>query len=166
MKTYCLFCRSGSEKYVARLLLRIDPELEPVIPRRVLQEKVKCKWRDVEHVLLPGYIFIFRETDLDQTIRNKVIDIYKILQYDPGIRELHGADLDYSMWVYNHHGRISTSKVLKEGKNIKVLDGPLLDVTGTIVRLDRHKRRAWVEFDFDGQKRLVALSAECVKAEE
>ncbi len=73
-----------------------------------------------------------------------------------------GIDYHYPMWIYRHCGDIDTSKVVLEGSIVRVVDGPLLDGIGTIVRIDRHKRRAWVEFDFSDNKHVVSLSIEVV----
>ncbi len=85
------------------------------------------------------------------------------VEYSSGFKELQGMDYEYAMWVYRHQGNINTSRVLTEGGIVRVIDGPLLDGVGAIVKLDKHKRRVWIEFEFDGQKRLVSLSAECVE---
>jgi transcription antitermination factor NusG len=162
MKAYCVFCKTGSEKDVAQQVNIIDNRSEAIAPVCTLQEKRKGKWEHREQILLPGYVFLYTEEEIQVELRTKVSDLYKVLAYGTGFRELYGMDYEYSMWIYRYQGSITTSKVLTEGSNVKVIDGPLLDGFGTIVRLDKHKRRVWVDFEFDGQKRLVALSAECV----
>jgi len=162
MKSYCVFCKTGSEKDVAQRVHTIDNRIEAIAPVCTLQEKRQGKWVNREQILLPGYAFLYTEEEIQVNLRAEVLDLYKVLKYGVGFRELHGMDYEYSMWIYRHQGSINTSKVLTEGRNVKVIDGPLLDGFGTIVRLDKHKRRVWIDFEFDGQKRLVALSAECV----
>jgi len=165
MKSYCVFCKTGSEKDVARRVHTIDNRIEAIAPVCTLQEKRQGKWEQREQILLPGYVFLYAEEEMQVELRAEVSDLYKVLGYGTGLRELYGMDYEYSMWIYRHQGSINTSKVLTEGRNVKVIDGPLLDGFGTIVRLDKHKRRVWIDFEFDGQKRLVALSAECVLVE-
>jgi transcriptional antiterminator NusG len=93
----------------------------------------------------------------------KANDLYKILEYEHGMAKLTGQDEEYAQWVYRHQGKIDPSKLLLDGDNVILIDGPMKDCTGKIVKLDRHKRRAWVEFEFDGQRRTVSLSAEWVE---
>jgi transcriptional antiterminator NusG len=88
------------------------------------------------------------------------MDVYKVLGYGTDSRELLDNDYQYAMWIYRHCGNIETSKVILEGSTVRVVDGPLVDGIGTIIRIDRHKRRAWVEFDFYGKKHTVSLSIE------
>jgi len=111
---------------------------------------------------LPGYVFLYVERELPIKQKARAQNLYKVLEYEHGVAQLTGHDEEYAQWVYRHSGQIRPSKVLVEGDQVIAVDGPLKDCTGKIVRLDRHKRRAWVEFMFDGEKRSVSLSAEWV----
>lgn len=166
MYSYCIFCKTGSEKLIAELINKKDKRIQAIAPTRVLQEKRQGRWEQREQILLPGYVLLYAEEVIQFELRAEIPNLYKILNYESGLRELQGMDYEYSMWIYRHHGNITASKVLSEGRNVKVVDGPLLDCTGTIVKLDKHKRRVWVEFQFDGQKRVVSLSAECIAETE
>ena len=165
LKAWCVFCRTGLEKDVAQFVTTLNGRVEAIAPVRVLQEKRKGKWEQREQILFPGYVFLYSEEEIKLELIKKSPGLYKILDYEAGLKELQGRDYEYSMWIYRHHGHIGTSKVLTEGRTVKVIDGPLLDGSGTIVKLDKHKRRIWVEFEFDGQVRVVSLSAECVEVE-
>jgi len=107
-------------------------------------------------------VFLYSENDLDINSLLKSINIYKILQYDSSSRQLLGEDLEYADWIYRNNGAIRPSRVLEISDEIKVVDGPLLNCTGKIIRLDKHKRRAIVEFKFDGIKRQISLTVECI----
>ena len=78
-------------------------------------------------------MFLYAGEEIGFEIIKKVPGIYKVLDYDVGFKELQGNDYKYAMWIYNHQGHIGTSKVLAEGRTVKVIDGPLLDGLGTIV---------------------------------
>lgn len=166
MKAYCIFCKTGSEKTVAESINQFDDNILAIAPTRTLKQKFGGVWKDVERILLPGYIFVFSDEELTSSFRENVAKIYKVLEYQSGLRSLTGDDYEYSIWIYNNGGNIKPSGILSEGTSIRVVEGPLADGFGKIVKLDRHKRKAWVEFDFDGQKRTVALSAEFISAED
>ncbi len=102
----------------------------------------------------------------NERIHVRANDMYRILQYDAGIKELSGDDMQYALWIYNNSGYIKSSKLFECGDGIKVIEGPLHSCMGRIIRLDKHKRRAIVEFDFDGCKRTVSLSADCISMYE
>jgi len=160
MKVYCIFCKSGSEDIVAEKIAVLSPELEAIIPVRTLQEKRKGIWESRKQHLIPGYIFLYVKGEMSLQEIKRLLDVYRILDYEVGSRELMNIDYEYAMWIYRHCGDIDTSKVILEGSTVRVVDGPLLDGIGTIVRIDRHKRRAWVEIDFSGTKHIVSLSIE------
>jgi hypothetical protein len=146
---------------------------------------------DREMPLLPGYVFLYDNESVDvisccdsnsdcdcndsNNINSKIScvgnqiranDMYKMLQYDQGVKELFGDDMQYASWIYNNGGYIKSSRIFECGDEIKVTDGPLQQCMGRIVRLDKHKRRAIVEFDFDGCKRTISLSADCFSSYE
>ncbi|HZK38507.1 MAG TPA: antiterminator LoaP [Clostridia bacterium] len=165
MISWCVFCKTGSEKNVVQLMTALDNKLEAIAPIRVLQEKRKGKWQQREQILFPGYVFLYAEEEIDFELIKRIPGFYKVLGNKSDFKKLRGTDYEYSMWIYRHQGHIETSKVLTIGRTVKVIDGPLLDGFGTIVKLDKHKRRIWVDFEFDGRTRTVSLSAECVEME-
>ena len=158
MKAYCVFCKTGSENVIAKHINAIDNTIEAIVPVRVLQEKCNGKWVERERLLIPGYVFIYTKNEVSFDAVKTLTGVYKVLEYQTGQRELIGSDYEYAVWIYRHNGRIEPSKALFEGNTIKVIDGPLIDSIGTIIKLDRHKRRAWVEFNFDGKIQKVSLS--------
>ena len=158
MKAYCVFCKTGSENFVAQSINAIDNTIKAIVPVRVLQEKISGRWEEREHLLIPGYVFIYVEYEVSFNPMKILSGFYKVLEYQTGKRELIGPDYEYAEWIYRHNGRIGPSKVLVEGSTVKVIDGALIDGIGTITKLDRHKRRAWVEFDFEGRIQRVSLS--------
>jgi len=164
MNAYCLMCRTGQELHVVKLVRRYAPELDALAPVRILPEKVAGQWRNREKALLPGYIFLYTDLDFHPNIRRMSRHFFKYLSYELGSRQLHGNDLAYAEWLYRQHGEIQPSRILATGDRIRVLEGPLTDTFGTIVRLDKHKRRVWVNFDFDGQTRTICLGAQFIDA--
>ena len=161
--SYCMLCRTGAEKSVANNITKRYPGWIAIAPVKIQQVKRQGQWVNDEVILLPGYIFLYSDDDLPINLRSHVNHLYRALEYGKGLRRLTGTDAEYAAWIYRHQGAIGSSKVIaEEGQAIQVIDGPLLDCQGTIIKLDKHKRRAMVEFSFDGQKRVVSISVECV----
>lgn len=158
LKAYCIQCRTGSEHIVARQINNICKDVLAIAPVRILLEKRQKLWERSERALLPGYVFLYVKNKPDFDIVRSLTRVFRVLQYDMGTRELTGSDYTYAKWIYRHNGRIEPSKALIEGSTVKVVDGPLANGIGTIIKLDRHKKRAIVEFDFDGTKKRVSLS--------
>lgn len=158
LKAYCVQCRTGSEHIVARQINHICKGVLAIAPVRVLLEKRQRLWEQSEKALLPGYVFLYVDNEPDFKNVRSLSRVFRLLQYDIGARELTGSDYTYAKWIFRHKGRIEPSKALIEGSTVKVIDGPLANGIGTIVKLDRHKKRAIVEFEFEGVKKRVSLS--------
>lgn len=158
LKAYCVFCKTGSENLVVQRISTMYDDVRAIAPVRIVHEKCKKRWIERERLMIPGYVFIYVEKEISFDNFTNLTGTYKILEYQTGKRELIGSDYEYALWVYKHNGRIEPSKALFEGDNIKVIEGPLKDGVGTILKLDRHKRRAWVEFDFYENTHKVSLS--------
>jgi hypothetical protein len=47
LKSWCVFCKTGSERDVAGFVTKLDDEIEAIAPVRVLQEKRKGQWQTV-----------------------------------------------------------------------------------------------------------------------
>lgn len=159
---YCLFCRTGAELDVVRTISQNFPALTALAPVKVLPEKLNGVWRNREKPMLPGYVFVYSDDELPHDLRRKTHHLYKILDYERGIRALTGPDQEYATWLLRHEGKLAPSRVLAVGDQVQVLSGPLEDFGGRIVKLDNHKKRVWVEFEFDGAKRVISMGAESV----
>ncbi len=159
-KSFCLFCRTGQEQAIADRINEEYTQLQAIAPTKVLPEKLKGQWRNRPKTLLPGYIFLYTDDEVPHDLRHKTNHTYRLLEYERGVRTLIGPDADYAMWLLRHQGQIQPSRILAIGEHVKVIDGPLMDFQGRIKKMDRHKRRIWVEFDFDSQKRTISIGAE------
>ncbi len=166
MEAFCIFCKNGSEQKIIKIINENSRNVTALAPTRIVQEKRGNTWTKSEKPLIPGYIFMYTEDPQDLISSPKVKDMYKILEYDPGTRNLTGPDYDYAMWIYNNHGKIIPSQVFEDGDEIKVLDGPMANFGGRIIRIDKRKKRALVEFDFDGKKRQVSLAVDFMVKKE
>ena len=165
-RCFCLFVRSGSEQKVAEDIVKGKSGIKAVAPRRSIQEKRGGKWTKRTLALLPGYVFVYGKLENSDLRKLKTDNVYRLLKYDNELRELLGDDREYALWILRNHGDIGISRVLDLGSEIRVVEGPLADCMGKIVRLDKHKRRATVEFEFDGKVRTVTLAAEVVTSFE
>lgn len=49
------------------------------------------------------------------------------------------------------------------GDKVVILSGPLKGMESTIQRIDRHKRKAWLNLEMFGRQQLVEVGVEIVK---
>ncbi|MFA5513549.1 MAG: transcription termination/antitermination NusG family protein [Sphaerochaetaceae bacterium] len=171
MKCYCLYCKTGSESKLVDLLKNsmhnyLNVEAEIFYPLRVMNQKNRGIWRSVEQPLLPGYLFLYldKEIPFPTFLISQERNAYKVLRYSDGTMALKDQDEKYALWVYRHKGSFEASTVLfKEGQMIKVIDGPLMEMDGQIVKIDRHHKRVVVEMMFAGALRRVNLSINIIE---
>jgi len=166
MNSYCLYCRTGAEDKIVRVLhKRLTEELheqaEILFPSRIMNQRKRGTWSRVKQPLLPGYVFIYlsEEIPFPTYLLREAGDAYKILKNLDNSLPLKGSDEEYAMWVYRHHGLIRPSRVkFEQGRLVKVIDGPLLDLSGKITKVDRHHKRVYVSFMFGGKKQIINMS--------
>lgn len=172
MRSYCIYCKTGTEEKLQKSLVKLlrdeyFGEVRILFPVRVLHERSKRVWGMVERPLLPGYLFLYLDgsAELDQFLIKSSRDVFRILKNSDGTMQLRGLDEKYALWVYQHNGRFEPSKVIyKPGHKIKVLSGPLAEMEGKIVKVDRHHKRVVVAFMFGGVERRINLSIEVISS--
>jgi transcription termination/antitermination protein NusG len=161
MIAYCAFCRTTLEEKAAMQINRLygGAGIEAVAPVRILKERRRGVVSQVRKPLLPGYVLIYSNERLQPSRMRTVENVLRLLCYPGGEYELKGDDLAYANFVYGNRGVIGISNILCQGKEAKVLSGPLEDCQGIIVRLDQRKQRVWMRVRFDGVEREISLSA-------
>ena len=162
---YCLFCRTGREKDIASVI-RITNECEALIPRI---EKEECRsgvWERKVKSMLPGYLFIYSDSEFDFDRIKGIDGVLKILRYKDYERDLRGDDRRFADWLYSNGGTFGVSKAIKEGTKIRIVDGPLVKYAGSILEVKRQKRQAKVEITVGSIRREIWMSFEWLEPEE
>lgn len=154
---YCLYTRAGRENKAAQYVGHYTG-LEIIYPYRLLREKRRGKWLDVMRPMIPGYIFLYGLLLPEHLAPLR--DMGRLIQDLDGNCRLTGNDGTYASWVYTHRGAFGVSTVMKEGDRIRVVDGPLKDFDGDIIRFDRHKRRVTLSIPFDGREHIIQMSVD------
>lgn len=119
--------------------------------------------------ILPGYLMVSSENDLHDHASEvrRIPGSYGFLYNLDKSITLKGADLHYAAWIMGNKGVIKPSKVVfTPGEPVKVLEGPLADLRGTILRVDRRGARVTVAFEFADVVRKVSLPIEIVSNEK
>lgn len=170
---YVMQVVSGQENRTAMLVERMVPEeiLEScVLPTRRLRKKFQGAWHEVTEKLFPGYVFL---------ITGQPQLLYEELKRIPLLTRMLGQCGEYFVPLPEADVRMmekfldgpgkpddleaEISKVaVEEGKQIKILAGPLKNLEGQIKKVNLHKRTAAVEVEFMGGKLLIYLGIEIV----
>lgn len=156
-KWYAMHVLTGEELTVKDCLNKNG--FTALVPRRKLKEKKGPVWNEVEKTLLPGYVFVSADMDVNT--------YYKLSATTGVINILRGAS-DYpqpipeeEMYTIFRLTResdlVGISDLFMDGESVKVVSGPLQGLEGNIRKVDRRRFRAKVTFIFAGQEKVVEL---------
>ena len=156
MHAYCMFCETQRCRDIATL---IEKALgyRCISPRLIQRKWVKGKPIEVEHAWLPGYLFLYTEKPIAP--RLNISGIIRFL----GNGELANADLAFAVMLYQRNGILGTVQLFEEGDRCSLADPSWEHVQGTILKMDRGRKRCCVEFEFDHVKRSVWVGYELIR---
>ena len=130
---------------------KIKQECEQRISKDVLshcvlplyEEKIKYKgqWHIQKKKLFPGYLLGAGD------------DIIALTQ----------NEIDFLLRFAGDEELVKMSQGMIIGDKVVILSGPLKGMESTIQRIDRHKRKAWLNLEMFGRQQLVEVGVEIVK---
>ncbi|QNU66244.1 antiterminator LoaP [Ruminiclostridium herbifermentans] len=171
MYWYVLFVHTGREFRVEQLIKkRLDSEkFRPFVPLHEKIIKISGIVKKEVSPLFPSYVFIESEVPSQEFIEkvspliHNSLDIVHLLKYSDSEIAIREAERKKLLSLYNDNYCIESSKAIIEGDKIYITDGPLIGQESIIKRVDRHKRRAWIEIDLMGDTKLINVAIEIVK---
>ncbi len=156
MHTYCLFCETQKCALIAQIIQR-STGIRCIFPRIVQRKWKKGICTEQHHSWLPGYIFLYSDDPLTEPIR--IAGIIRVL----GKGELEGADLAFAQMIYDSNGVMGTIDLVEEGGRC-IINDPLWEkMEGTVIKMDRGRKRCCVEFTFDQARHTVWVGYELVR---
>jgi len=162
----CMMVTTGKEEEVLRLL-RVLNLGAGIIPRRVRIRKSRGEWREDQVPLLPGYIFVHEEEEAPLWKYQMLLDVIRVLRYD---REPYGymrdRDLRFAETLFRMEGTVRPLQAVDEGDWVRITDGLLQDLNGTVLSVDRHKRQAKIRVSLMGQTRVIYMNYSLLEKED
>ena len=158
----------GQEKHVLDLIYKlVDEELiqECFIPQYEVKKRIRGVWTICTEVLLPGYIFVITEHPgrLQEALRS-VPKFTRLLGNNDVFIPLDDQEAAFvNAFTKPGHRVVEFSNGVMEGDEIVILNGPLMNQTGLIKKLDRHKRLAYLEMEILGRKKTLKIGLEIVR---
>ena len=159
MHAYCLFCETKRCHDIAFIIER-DLGYRCFVPIIIQRKWVKGVAQEVRHDWLPGYVFLYTNEPVHP--RFAVKGIIRCLGND----ELEGNDLAFAEMLYARDGILGTVKLAEVGDRCKLIDPLWASISGTLIKVDRGRKRCCVEYEFDGVKRQVWAGYDMVEAEK
>ncbi len=161
---YVIQVRTGTEEEIVRKCrneyrgkkINRDVLHECFVPYVEERKKLGGEWKTLRKVLFPGYVFLDSEdTDALYMELKKVSGLTKLLSVGDEVVPLTEKETAFIMRFGGPDHVVGMSEGIIEGSQVRVLSGPLMGMEALIKKIDRHKRKAWLEVELFGAKRLV-----------
>ena len=140
---------------------------ETLVPRRKLQFRVKGAWRVEEDVVFPGYVFVVADAaaGIEEAVRATPYAVRLLgAGQDGSLRALAPEEEALVRVLYGEDGEaLDVSRGIAEGDRVVVTTGPLVGMESVIKKVDRHKRRAFIDVDLCGRTVTVKVGLEVVE---
>lgn len=136
------------------------------IPYYECKKKFGGKWNIERKILFPGYVFLvtdrLKELYLGLT---QVVGGTRLLRTEEEIMPLTSQEVDLLLRLGGEEQVVEMSEGIILGSEVQVYKGPLAGMEGKVRKIDRHKRKAWIEIEMFGGVQLVELGLEIVRKE-
>lgn len=166
---YVIQVQGGQEEKTAELIRKqVAPCVldECFIPKKERLKKYRGEWRRMEEILFPGYVFAAAREPAELYHQLKQISkMTKILQDGTFHFSPLSENEEYSIKTIGdnyHMTRLSKIKI-QEGKQVVILEGPLKNQEGNIVKINFHKREAVVRIMLMGRMVDLKLGIELME---
>lgn len=117
--------------------------------------------------LFPGYIFIDTPDISDMRIRMYMlhsVDLYaKIIKTGDEMVPVSESEREMIENISGPDHIVDMSRGIIEHDKVRIFSGPLADYTGEIIKIDRHKRLAWINLDLKGKTISTKLGLEIIE---
>lgn len=163
---YVVQVRTGTEESILLQCQRKVPTtvLERCfIPYYEEKKRIQGKWTTQKKVLFPGYVFVITETieELYQQLKI-IIGLTKLLGTGEDIVALSEREVNFLSSFGGEKQVVEMSEGIIEQSQIIITSGPLEGREALIKRIDRHKRKAYLEMEMFGRMQMVEVGLEIV----
>lgn len=163
---YVVQVRTGTEE-------RTRLQCQAKIPGDVLErcfifyyeekKRIGGKWITQKKVLYPGYIFVVTEDveKLYEQLKN-IGSLTKLIGTGETIVPLSQKEVDFLKGFGGEDQIVGMSEGIIEQSKVMITSGPLQGIEGFIKKIDRHKRKAYLEIPMFGKIQNVQVGLEIV----
>ena len=164
---YVVQVRSGTEHNIR---IQCNKKIPDAIMERCLipyyEEKKKQNgtWNTLQKVLFPGYIFMITEDVEKLFFHLKTIEgMTKLIGTGQDIIPLKEEEITFLKRFGGEEQIVSMSEGIIEGTQVIITSGPLMGMEGLIQKIDRHKRKAWLDLELFGRMQQVEVGLEITR---
>ncbi len=158
---------TGTEQSICRQAEKVISTA--ILPRIFIpyyeEKRHSCgEWKLLQKVLFPGYVFVVTDHIEELWLQlKKVIGLTRLIGAGEDIIPLTEEEVDFLLNFGKEEQIVKMSQGIIENDHVHITDGPLMGMEGSIRKIDRHKRKAWVEVQMFGRKQVVQVGVEIVR---
>ena len=167
MGVYVVQVIGGRENTARNLLYKHASDCleECFLPKYELMKRKEGEWHKVKELLFPGYLFVQTDNPEQLNARMRAIPVFMRLlgsndQFIPLVPE------EFS-WLNTFAGAgkhlVEMSQGVIEGDKVIVTEGPLKGREAMIIKMNRHKRLAYLDLQMFGRQKTVRIGLEIVR---
>ncbi len=134
------------------------------VPHYEEKRKFSGEWRVYEKILFPGYLFLVSGhlDDLYQSLK-RIIGMTRLLGTGKEIVPLTRQETELLLRLGGRAQVVKFSQGLIEHSRVHILSGPMQGMEGYIRKLDRHKRKAYLEIPMFGRVLTIQVGLEIIE---
>ncbi len=154
---------TGTEENIRRQCEKlVDKEVleRCFVPYYEEKKKYQGQWHTNMKVLFPGYVFLISEqlAKLQEELK-KVQGLTRLIGAGEDIIPLSEEEVAFLERLGHKEQVVGMSVGVIVNERVCILEGPLTGMEGNITKIDRHKRKAWIEVEMFG--RIVEMQVGC-----
>lgn len=133
------------------------------IPYYEEKKKYQGEWHTKMRVLFPGYVFLVSEqlSKLQKEL-NKVQGLTRLIGAGEDVIPLSEEEVMLLERLGHKEQIVGMSVGVIENERVRILEGPLMGMEGDITKIDRHKRKAWIEVEMFGRIMEMQIGCEII----
>ncbi|MCJ7494634.1 MAG: UpxY family transcription antiterminator [Deltaproteobacteria bacterium] len=159
---YCLYTRSRHEDAVYQRLT--DKKIHTFLPKLEVWSRRKDRRKKIQKALFSGYLFVYENLTHQNWLEIlKTPGVVKILGNEEGPMPIPEIQIESIRTILNGKAAVSPFPYLKEGQRVRVVDGPLKDCEGFLVKIKEDRERLIISIDL--LKRSVSVEIEGASVE-
>ena len=163
---YVIQVRTGTEENICCQCRKIiDSSIleRCFIPYYQEKKKYQGKWHTQERILFPGYVFLVTNyvEELYESLKD-IIGSTRLIGTGEEIVPLSEEEVTLLLRLGKEEQLVELSTGIIENSQIRILEGPLVGMEGTIRKIDRHKRKAWLEIEMFGRTVEMQVGLEVI----
>ena len=160
---YAIQTMSGREKKLVATLQNLLEKIQLYLPTRRVIHQFKGAQHILELPLFPGYIFVYKSISesLDALDKAKSNICFKPIMANGKYLEANKNEMRFLFEMTGEGGVIELSKgIVMENEEVQIIKGPLKQLKGRILFIDKRKNKAKVRIEFMNRMLDVSLGLE------